>query len=44
MNVRRQAAEAAGIQRMLSVAESELNHLRKYTTIWYVVWLRGGLD
>lgn len=44
MNVTLQAAETAGIQRMLSVAESELNHLRKYTTIWYVAWLRGGLD
>ncbi|MUM17213.1 acyltransferase [Mycobacterium sp. CBMA271] len=29
---------------MLSAAESELNHLRKYTTIWYVAWLRGEVD
>lgn len=36
--------ESIGIQRMLSVAESELNHLRKYTTIWYVAWLRGDLN
>lgn len=37
-------AETAGTQRMLSAAESELNHLRKYTTIWYIAWLRGDLD
>lgn len=36
--------ETVGIERMLSAAESELNHLRKYTTIWYVAWLRGDLD
>ncbi|MEU9807446.1 acyltransferase [Mycobacterium sp. NPDC050853] len=38
------ATETVGIQRMLSAAESELNHLRRYTTIWYVAWLQGDLD
>ncbi|TDZ91321.1 phthiocerol/phthiodiolone dimycocerosyl transferase family protein [Mycobacteroides salmoniphilum] len=44
LNVTLRTAETVDIQRMLSVAESELNHLRKYTTIWYVAWLRGDLD
>jgi phenolphthiocerol/phthiocerol/phthiodiolone dimycocerosyl transferase len=44
LNATLRTAETVDIQRMLSAAESELNHLRKYTTIWYVAWLRGGLD
>ncbi len=44
LNATIRATDTIDIQRMLSVAESELNHLRKYTTIWYVAWLRGDLD
>ncbi|TDZ77056.1 Phthiocerol/phthiodiolone dimycocerosyl transferase [Mycobacteroides salmoniphilum] len=44
LNATLRTPEIVDIQRMLSVAESELNHLRKYTTIWYVAWLRGDLD
>ncbi|MGL6234784.1 MAG: phthiocerol/phthiodiolone dimycocerosyl transferase family protein [Segniliparus sp.] len=33
-----------GAWRMLSAAESELNHLRRYTTIWYMARLHGELD
>ncbi|MGL5442207.1 phthiocerol/phthiodiolone dimycocerosyl transferase family protein [Mycobacteroides stephanolepidis] len=44
MNATIRATDTVDIHRMLSVAESELNHLRKYTTIWYVAWLRGDLD
>lgn len=44
LNATLRTAEIVDVQRMLSVAESELNHLRKYTTIWYVAWLRGDLD
>lgn len=44
LNATLRATDTVDIHRMLSVAESELNHLRKYTTIWYVAWLRGDLD
>lgn len=44
MSATARVKETVGIERMLSAAESELNHLRKYTTIWYVARLRGDLD
>lgn len=44
LNATLRTAETVDVQRMLSAAESELNHLRKYTTIWYVAWLRGDVD
>ncbi len=44
LNATLHTAKTVDVQRMLSVAESELNHLRKYTTIWYVAWLRGAVD